>query len=179
MTINFQLTKRHTPTETLDPLARDWVGYDPDASPEDNLAANRGMWVIGARAGKENYVTFSFNGEVVLVAGLNEVLTEDDEFAAQRSNGRARKYLDAVVLSKGDPAHDALIGRPTPGHHNPVTYTADPDSDPTCGCGCGAAVPGSRSFVPGHDQKAVHERISRQWGSTLAFVKWFDGTYGS
>ena len=64
------------------------------------------------------------------------------------------------------------------GHRNPVTYLSDPDAgDPACACGCGAPVSGNRSFLPGHDQRAVHERIARQWGSTLAFMDWFDATY--
>jgi len=31
--------------------------------------------------------------------------------------------------------------------------------------------------VPGHDQKAIHARISKQWGGTLGFIDWFDATY--
>jgi hypothetical protein len=38
-------------------------------------------------------------------------------------------------------------------------------------------VSGNRSFLPGHDQRAVHERIARQWGGTLGFMDWFDATY--
>jgi hypothetical protein len=33
-------------------------------------------------------------------------------------------------------------------------------------------------FVPGHDQKAIHERIAQQWGNTVGFIEWFDETYG-
>jgi hypothetical protein len=63
-------------------------------------------------------------------------------------------------------------------HRNPVTYIDDPAGDPrTCACGCGAVVPGHRIFVPGHDQRAVHDRITRQWGNTLNFIHWFDATY--
>ena len=35
-----------------------------------------------------------------------------------------------------------------------------------------------RRFIPGHDQRAVHERIERQWGDTMGFIRWFDETYG-
>jgi hypothetical protein len=31
--------------------------------------------------------------------------------------------------------------------------------------------------MPGHDQRAIHDRIARQWGNTLAFVDWFDATF--
>ena len=33
------------------------------------------------------------------------------------------------------------------------------------------------AFLPGHDQQAVHDRNTRQWGSPLSFVTWFDATY--
>ncbi len=35
-------------------------------------------------------------------------------------------------------------------------------------------VVGGRVDLPGHDQRAVHDRITRQWGSTLGFIDWFD-----
>ena len=38
-------------------------------------------------------------------------------------------------------------------------------------------VPGHRILVPGHDQRAVHDRITRQWGNTFNFINWFDATY--
>ncbi len=37
-------------------------------------------------------------------------------------------------------------------------------------------ISGARAFAAGH-QRAIHERISKQWGDTLAFINWFDGTY--
>jgi translation initiation factor 1 (eIF-1/SUI1) len=46
-------------------------------------------------------------------------------------------------------------------------------------CGCGGRVTGGRVFLPGHDQRAVHERIARQWGDTLGFIAWFDNEYGT
>ncbi|MEJ5915941.1 hypothetical protein WDV86_16050, partial [Pseudokineococcus sp. 1T1Z-3] len=53
-----------------------------------------------------------------------------------------------------------------------------PDTGPsTCACGCGGEVAGHRAFLPGHDQRAIHERIARQWGNTLGFVDWFDATF--
>lgn len=36
----------------------------------------------------------------------------------------------------------------------------------------------AEALRPGHDQRAVHERIARQWGDTLGFIHWFDDTYG-
>jgi hypothetical protein len=48
-----------------------------------------------------------------------------------------------------------------------------------CACGCGTAVAEGKNFVPGHDQRAVHERIARRWGDTLGFISWFDETYAA
>jgi hypothetical protein len=72
-----------------------------------------------------------------------------------------------------------LVGSPAPDHfRNPVTYFSESGAAaPVCACGCGETVSGSRAFVPGHDQKAIHARISKQWGSTLGFIEWFDTTY--
>lgn len=52
------------------------------------------------------------------------------------------------------------------------------NTGPTCPCGCGQAVRKENRFVPGHDQKAIHERIAQQWGNTVGFIEWFDETYG-
>jgi len=60
----------------------------------------------------------------------------------------------------------------------PVTYISVPATGPvTCACGCGGPVPGHRVFLPGRDEKALHDRVAAQWGSPLAFVRWFDATY--
>lgn len=91
-----------------------------------------------------------------------------------------RRQSSDGVLGSGDLAFDALIGQPMPDRHrNPVTYVADPVDQRTCACGCGGRVTGGRVFLPGHDQRAVHERIARQWGDTLGFIAWFDNEYGT
>jgi hypothetical protein len=83
------------------------------------------------------------------------------------------------VLEAGDPDYDALIGQPVNGHRNPVTYGRDLHEEmTTCACGCLGDVAGNRVFLPGHDQRAIHARIAKQWGTTLGFVNWFDKTYG-
>jgi hypothetical protein len=48
----------------------------------------------------------------------------------------------------------------------------------TSGPAAAGTVSGGRVFLPGHDQRAVHERIARQWGDTLGFITWFDSQYG-
>jgi len=85
------------------------------------------------------------------------------------------------VLEPGDPVHHALIDQASlDGFRNPVTYVADHplDRPRTCACDCGGVVTGARQFLPGHDQRAIHDRIAAQWGNTVGFIRWFDTTYG-
>ena len=72
---------------------------------------------------------------------------------------------------------DRPLSHPVDGHRNPVTYPSA--GVRTCACGCGVDVVGSRVFLPGHDQRAIHDRIAQEWGTTLEFVEWFDETYGN
>lgn len=44
-----------------------------------------------------------------------------------------------------------------------------------CACGCGTAIT-KGAWVPGHDHRAIHERISRDHGSVAAFIEWYDRT---
>ncbi|MGY3567928.1 hypothetical protein [Sinomonas sp. RB5] len=43
-----------------------------------------------------------------------------------------------------------------------------------CRCGCGQ--PSSRDFLPGHDQRAIHERIKKV-GTVSDFLDWFDAHF--
>ncbi len=159
------------PTQPGDPMGRDWVGWAPDQPPQQLYERNRGLWYLSARASRERYTAFSSTatGTIVVVVANEEIEKIDSR----------KKAIVGRVLGPGDPAYDALIGQPMPDHHrNPVTYAADPVDQRTCACGCGDPVTG-RAFRPGHDQRAVHERITRQWGSVLEFITWFDNEYGA
>jgi hypothetical protein len=163
--------KRPVLPEEHDEMHRDWVGWEPGMSPQTIYTQNRGTWVLGVRASSEKYAAFSDTVEhrvrcVVELAGI-EVTGK-------------KKAIVGTVLGPGHPVHDALIGQDAPDHfRNPVTYPADPGSGPAmCACGCGEPVSGRAQFVAGHDQRAVHARIAAQWGSTVAFLEWFDATYG-
>lgn len=162
--------KRPVLLEEHDEMHREWVGYEPSMPPQTIYEQNRGTWVLGARADREQYAVFSDTEEglircVVRLTGIE-------------STGNKRAIV-GDILEPGDPVHDALIGQPAPdSFRNPITYPPDPGKSDTCACGCGAPVPGRRNFVPGHDQRAVHARIAARWGSTIAFLDWFDDTYG-
>ncbi|MGH9127726.1 MAG: hypothetical protein ACRDY2_01885 [Acidimicrobiales bacterium] len=58
---------------------------------------------------------------------------------------------------------------------NPITYVDTALDRRACACGCGVVVV-ARDFLPGHDQRAIHERIS-QLGSVIEFLRWFDTTF--
>lgn len=155
-----------------DVMARDWVGYDRTATADDLFARNRGTWKLNAsRAGREDYAVFSYTGDhkVKFVAEIDGA--EDTRDGRIALTGRA--------LEPDHPMSRRWLDAPAPdGNRNPVHYFYDPTSPPsTCGCGCGESVPAERAFLPGHDQKAVRDRVTEQWGDTLKFIKWYDQTF--
>lgn len=174
MAINFKLGPVRDVAPEQDDMGRSWVGFAPTHTADQTYEHNRGIWLLGLRAARERYATFSFDGTVRVVVEVDRVET----VPAKDPGRRSKSAVVGRVLGAGHPAHDALAGQPVDLHRNPVTYLPDPSGGPrTCGCGCGAPVAGHRAFAPGHDQRAVHERITRQWGSTLGFIDWFDAAY--
>lgn len=152
-------------------MGRKWVGYDPTCPPEVNFERNRGLWRLRRnRIQHENYVVFSWtvDKEVKLVAKIDGLT----EF------GDGKRALEGYVLPPDHPLWHRFVGSPAPddkGGRNPVHYLDDPgEGSRLCGCGCGVATREGRAFLPGHDKSAVHHRIKQGWGSTLAFVRWFD-----
>jgi hypothetical protein len=159
------------PVPPGDPMGRDWVGWAPGQTPQQIYERNRGVWKLSARADRERYTVFSSTVTGKVVAVVENERIEDA--------GNGKRMVRGRVLGPGDPVHDALIGQPMPDRfRNPVTYVPDPVGPRLCACGCGNPVTGGRVFLAGHDQRAIHERIARQWGSTLAFMEWFDQEFG-
>ncbi|MDO9357070.1 MAG: hypothetical protein Q7T55_25455 [Solirubrobacteraceae bacterium] len=164
--------RRDLPKNYDDPMGRTWVGYDPRLSPQELFAQNRGRWVLGSRADREDYVAFSYTGDhtikfVVAIDGWEPV--------------GERKAIVGHVLDPDDPVAVEWVGAPAPDNHrNPTTYFEHTGPGTSiCACGCGEPVPPKRAFLPGHDQKAIHARIAQQWGDTLGFIKWFDAEYAT
>lgn len=169
------------PKKAADPddgLGRSHVGYSPDMSPEEAYEHNHGEWVIGSRGrdGRERYALFSFNGKVVQaveIEGMRATRLFPDD--SKRDN----KYtIDGPILKKGHPVFDKYVGEDqpvTPGR-NPVRYFDDPEFDVAggklCRCGCGETTTAG-DFVPGHDHRAIHERIARI-GTVAEFLDWMD-----
>ena len=154
-------------------MRRDYVGWSPEQSQRELYERNRGRWKLGARARGERYAVFSstITSTIVVVVEIDHL--EDV--------GGGKSAISGTVLQPGDPVYEGLIGQPSLDQfRNPVTYFEDHplDRSRTCACGCDGVVTGARQFLPGHDQRAIHDRIAAQWGNTVAFIRWFDATYG-
>lgn len=174
MAINFKLEPVRPVDPAEDDMSRTWIGYSPTHTEQQTFDQNRGVWALGPRAARERYATFSVDRVVKLVAAIERI----DVIPAKDPQRRSKSAISGTLLAAGDPAYDALIGRLVDGHRNPVTYLPDPAAgERVCLCGCGMPVSVHREFLPGHDQRAVHDRLTRQWGGTVGFVKWFDSTY--
>lgn len=172
MAINFKLGpwRKVGPNEEMN---RTWVGWKEGLSPEEVYTNNRGIWRLDARKyAHEQYATFSVRGVVRYVMEIDDV-----ETIPSKSGARPKKAIIGHLLSPDHPAYSKLYGRDIPGNRNPVSYIPDdPENEleRPCACGCGAKVTPPSAFAAGHDQRAVRDRIARGWGSTLAFVRWFD-----
>lgn len=172
MTINFKLSDRFDGIDpSQDRMRRTWIGWSPELTDQEVYEQNRGIWVLGRRARSERVATFSHHGEVVVVVAIDEI-----EDVPPLQYQTPKQAIVGRVLQAGDADYDALIGQPVDHHRNPVTYP--PAELQSCGCGCGGKVANARAFLPGHDQRAIHDRIAKEWGTTIGFVEWFDYTYG-
>lgn len=160
-----------TVASSSDPMGREWHGFNPEASLQELFDNNRGRWVLGQRADREQYAVFSYIGDhtVKFVAAIDGL----EEFDGRRA-------IIGRVLGSDDPFAARWVGQPSPDRfRNPTTYHPDDDGPLTCACGCGESVKAGRTFAPGHDQRAIHERIEEQWGGTLGFIRWYDATHRS
>ena len=161
------------PASVDDGMDRDWYGYRSDVTRRELFIANRGRWKLGPRAAREGYVLYSYDDTVVCIA---EIYGLED---ATGPGGLGRKVIVGRALEDDEPMARRWLGAPARGgFRNPIHYFVDNDEHapaPTCACGCGEPVaPGPPRFSSGHDQRAIHERIDKYWGSTLKFMEWTD-----
>jgi hypothetical protein len=159
---------------TVDPI--DWPGggWKPDHTPEQIWNCNRGYYPFEpARVMREQYATMSVRGGKVVVAAR---LSGIQNVGPVPPRDRDQYALVGEVLKPADPEYDRLMGMMIPPHRW-FTYIDDGTQLPefTCLCGCGTPVRGPNQFASGHGQRAITDRITRRWGSTVEFVKWFDG----
>jgi hypothetical protein len=155
---------------TKDDLGRDRVGFSPTMSALALYDANHGCWKLGPRATKERYMLVSFEGIVRQAVEIESIE------AVTRGN---RSVVHGEILRAGHPVYDKYVDKTSPvqGVRNPVTYFEDDVDGQPCRCGCGGSVM-SRDFLPGHDQRAIHDRIN-QIGTVAQFLDWFDIVRGN
>jgi hypothetical protein len=164
--LHIKLHSKRPVKSAADPMGRSWVGYDPELSDEDLFDQNRGRWVLGKRAEIEQYAIFSYTGDHTV-----KFVAEITGFAQSGE----KRFIEGHVLEADHPVAQRWVGAEAPDNfRNPTTYI---DDERLCACGCGEATKAGRAFAPGHDQRAIHERITRQWGGTLGFIRWFDATF--
>jgi hypothetical protein len=146
-----------------DPLGRSSVGYAEDMSEQELYVANRGCWVLGSRADREQFAVIAYAGEIKQAIKIDRIV----------QTGK-RRAIEGEILSAGHPVYDAYVGKDVPnqGVRNPITYFESDFAARLCGCGCGAEV-SLGFFLPGHDQKALHDRVA-QIGTVHDFILWFD-----
>jgi hypothetical protein len=144
-------------------------GWRPGLTDEEVYAAARGRWKLGVRADRERYVVFTAMGIVVLAIEIESISDADPD---------GRRTISGTILKPGMPVYDKYVGSESPVEksQNPVQYFESPFDRTMCACGCDGEVPSGRDFLPGHDQKAIHDRVKRV-GGVLPFMTWFDKTW--
>jgi hypothetical protein len=158
--LHIKLHSKRPIDSSTDPMGRAWVGYDAELSDHVLFEQNRGRWVLGKRADIEQYAIFSYTGDHTV-----KFVAEIDGYEPSGT----KRAIVGRVLDAEHPVARRWIGVAAPdGHRNPTTYV---DDEPRlCACGCGEPTKAGRAFAPGHDQRAIHERITREWGGTLGFI---------
>lgn len=148
-----------------DQLGRGYVGWHESMSDEALFQANRGCWVLGERAEKEQYALLSHGGKVRMAIEIDKLVPV--------SGGR--KAIEGRFLEASHAVYDAYVGEDTPveSARNPITYFDSPHDTRLCGCGCGEPVaawagswPGTtrRRCTPGSPRSAPF--VSSSTGST-------------
>ena len=141
--------------------------------PADQLyEAARGRWGFADKVEKERYALVHSGNVVLAVIEIDGWDQDDPEGKGKRRfHGRpvgkdhpvAKRFLDQAPPIGGKAQigfayfhADSLAGQYTP-----------------CACGCGDEA--RKTWLPGHDHKAIHERIRERFdGDVLEFVNWFD-----
>jgi hypothetical protein len=122
---------------------------------------------MGKKAEHERYAIVSGVGTAQQAIEIRQVVDV---------NGGRRAFVGSV-LQPGDPVHDLYIGKPAPNgnQQNPITYFESPLGNRVCARHCGTPI-NRGDFLPGHDQRAIHERIAKV-GTVKDFITWFDDTW--
>ncbi|MET8848461.1 hypothetical protein [Amycolatopsis sp. NPDC004625] len=138
-------------------------------SEQEAWEAGRAFWKMNPeKVTRQRFALIVAEGVVRAVVEITGHTRHDDRLA-----------LDGTVLEPGHPLYD-YVGKPDPvetGSQNPVGYTELPEEAQflyrPCGCGCGETT--DRDFLPGHDVRAMQDRVRTYFGaSPLRFIEWVD-----
>lgn len=156
-------------TWPTDEYGKSSAGWRPGLSDEDVYEAARGRWKLGSRADRERYVLFTAMGIVVLAVEIESITDADPD---------GRRTINGTIQKPGNPVYDKYVGGESPVERsqNPVQYFESGFDTTLCACGCGDDAPVGRDFLPGHDQRAIHDRVKKV-GGVLPFMAWFDKTW--
>lgn len=168
MTVRFRIQPYRQIDAAEDHLGRSSVGHFPRMSEQEAYESGRGAWKVGERATREPLVLITDSTDTVLAVVQPGKWTIHDD---------GRRSFEAEVLSEGE-IHDRYVGQPDPTPHasrNPVGYTVLPEEIEMSACFCGCGEETARDFAPGHDQRAIHDRIREHFnGSVKQFIQWID-----
>jgi hypothetical protein len=150
-----------------DPLHRSQIGWDEGLAGQQLYEIARGVWAMGKKAGQERYAIVSGAGTARQAIEIDQVVNVEG----------GRRAFVGNILQPGDPVYDLYVGKPAPNgnQQNPITYFESSLDNRVCACGCGTAI-NRGDFLPGHDQRAIHERIAKV-GTVKDFITWFDDTW--
>jgi hypothetical protein len=165
--IQITLGRKRLVDPATDPFQRTQIGWEDGLSEQQLHDIARGVWAMGKRAWQERYAVVSGAGIARQAIEIRKVI----------DTGDGRHAFVGRILQPGDPVYDLYVGKPAPNgpQQNPITYFDSPLERRTCACNCGTPI--SRGdFLPGHDQRAIHERIA-QVGTVRDFITWFDSTW--
>ena len=153
-----------------DRLGRSAIGYFPRMTEDEAWQAGRGVWKMNAaRAARQKFAVVVGEGRIRVVAEITGVTVLGDRVA-----------LEGHVLPAGHPLRERYLDTPDPvvnGSQNPVGY-CDLDGEDEfalrpCACGCDELT--DRDFLPGHDVRAMQDRVRTHFaGSPLKFITWVD-----
>ena len=161
-------------TVTGGPLGREYVGYFPRMTEEEAWLAGRGVWKMNKdKAGRERFALIT--GE-----GVTRAVAEITGYTVHETPSGTRIALEGWPVPEGHPVREAYLGKPDPvvnGSQNPVGYCDLPEETTfrtrACACGCGETS--DRDFLPGHDVRAIQQRVRDHFGgSPLALIKFVD-----
>lgn len=168
--IQITLGKEKSIDPATDPLGRSLVGWTDGLAPQQIYDIARWAWVMpGDRVEQERYAVVSGGGIIRLVIEIDRVV---DAIGGRRA-------FEGRILGPGNSVHDHYMDKPAPNgsQRNPITYFESPFDRRVCACGCEEPIKRG-TFLPGHDQRAIHERIAKV-GSVKDFIDWFDATWQS